>query len=89
MLCSPSGGQDRLLRVGEGGHDVVELVLERGEGGVEAAHRGLEDDVWREEDGAEDGVREGGQLAQDRGRQQARRQAVRRHQLHLGKGGQE
>ena len=39
--CSPPGGQYRLLRVGEGGHDVVELVLERGEGGVEAAHRGL------------------------------------------------
>ena len=39
--CSPPGCQDCLLRVGEGGHDVVELVLERGEGGVEAAHRGL------------------------------------------------
>ena len=79
----PPGRQHGLLRVGQRGHDVVQLLLEGGERRVEAAHRGLEDDVGREEDGAQHGLRERRQLAEDRGRQQVRRQTVGRHQLHL------
>ena len=126
----PPGRQHGLLRVGQRGHDVVQLLLEGGERRVEAAHRRLEDDVGREEGGAQHwsqlcknrssrktdsrrlfsreydfpktfsltqnhfsgktylytirpGLRERRQLAEDRGRQQVRRQTVGRHQLHL------